>query len=165
MMVLHFLQASHNCNDSFDFIPSMEVLCPERFPEGSTSPGISTPDACLELLVVWGAPMEFRGKPPPKKGNNMDQMYFSFFGHPTRHMELPGQGSDPSLICNLSHSCGNSGSIAHCAGPGPELNLHPGASKTLPIPLRHSRNSRCKIFDTLERQLPLLCSLWVFFFF
>ena len=32
-------------------------------------------------------------------------------------MELPGQGSDPSLSLNLS---GNTGSLTHCARPGIE---------------------------------------------
>ena len=49
-------------------------------------------------------------------------------------MEVPGLGveselqvlayttaiamPDPSHICDLSHSCGNAGSLTHCAGPG-----------------------------------------------
>ena len=33
---------------------------------------------------------------------------------------VPGQGSDPSYSCNLSHSCGNAGSLTHCAGLGME---------------------------------------------
>ena len=32
--------------------------------------------------------------------------FFSFLASPW-HMELPGQGSDPSLSCNLCHSCSN----------------------------------------------------------
>ena len=42
---------------------------------------------------------------------------FSFLTTP-QHMEFPGQGSDPSRGCNLSHSCSNTGSLTHCAGPG-----------------------------------------------
>ena len=34
------------------------------------------------------------------------------------HMEFPGQGSDPSQSHELSHSCGNTASLSHCAGPG-----------------------------------------------
>ena len=33
-------------------------------------------------------------------------------------MEFPGQGSDLSYSCDLSHSCGNTRSLTHCAGPG-----------------------------------------------
>ena len=40
-----------------------------------------------------------------------------------RHMEFPGQGSDPSF----SFSCGNAGSLTHCAGLG--WNLCPSAPK------------------------------------
>ena len=36
-------------------------------------------------------------------------------------MELPGQGSDPSLSHDLSRICGNAGSLTHCVGPGIEL--------------------------------------------
>ena len=32
-----------------------------------------------------------------------------------QHTEFLGQGSDPSCSCNLSHSCGNAGSLTHCA--------------------------------------------------
>ena len=32
-------------------------------------------------------------------------------------MEFLGQGSDPSHSRDLSHSCGNAGSLTHCAGP------------------------------------------------
>ena len=34
------------------------------------------------------------------------------------HMEFSGQRSDPSHYCNLSHSCGNTRSLTHCAGLG-----------------------------------------------
>ena len=34
------------------------------------------------------------------------------------HMELLGQGSDPSCSGNPSHSCGNAGSLIHCTGLG-----------------------------------------------
>ena len=39
------------------------------------------------------------------------------FGYPTAH-GAPGQGSDPSRSRDLSCSCGNPGSLAHCAGLG-----------------------------------------------
>ena len=35
-------------------------------------------------------------------------------------MEFPGQGSDPSQNCDLSHSYSNARSLTHCAGPGIE---------------------------------------------
>ena len=39
-------------------------------------------------------------------------VFFSFLATP-RHLELPGQGSDPSHNCDLSH--GNAKSLTHCA--------------------------------------------------
>ena len=63
---------------------------------------------------------------------------FSFLATPWP-MEFPGQRSDPSSSHNLSHSCGNTGSLNHCAGWG--SNLRPRTPKTPPIPLSHSRNS------------------------
>ena len=61
-------------------------------------------------------------------------LLFSFLAAP-QHMAFPGQGSDPSLHCNVRHSCGNTKSLPHCACP--EIN---------PIPLCHSRNSKSNIF-------------------
>ena len=43
---------------------------------------------------------------------------FPFILAALRHMEFPGQGSDLSHRCDLCHSCGNTGSLTHCAGPG-----------------------------------------------
>ena len=43
--------------------------------------------------------------------------FFSFLAA-TWHMVSPGQGSDPSLSCDLCHSCGNMGSLTHCARLG-----------------------------------------------
>ena len=56
-----------------------------------------------------------------------------------RHMEFPGQGSDPSHSHGLGHSCGNARSLTHCVGPGIEPAIQ--HSKRLLIPLHHSRNS------------------------
>ena len=36
------------------------------------------------------------------------------------HMEFPGQKSEWSHSCDLLHSCGDAGSLTHCAGPGIE---------------------------------------------
>ena len=43
--------------------------------------------------------------------------FFSFLAA-LRHMEFPGQGSDPSHICSLHCSCSNARSLTHCARPG-----------------------------------------------
>ena len=43
---------------------------------------------------------------------------------PPQHREVPDQGSDLSHSCNLSHSCGNAGSLTHYAGPGIESASH-----------------------------------------
>ena len=42
---------------------------------------------------------------------------FPFLAAPW-HVELPGQGSDPSRSCDLCCTCGNTGSLSHCAEPG-----------------------------------------------
>ena len=54
-------------------------------------------------------------------------IYLFFHSWPTlRHMEFPGQGSDPSHSCDLSHSCGNTRSLTHCFRPGIEpVSQHP----------------------------------------
>ena len=36
------------------------------------------------------------------------------------HMEFSGQGSDPSLSCDLCCNCGNTGSLTHWVRPGVE---------------------------------------------
>lgn len=70
--------------------------------------------------------------------------YFSGFnllllgGPHSIHLELPGQGSGPSLSCLLCHSFGNTCSLTHCAGWA--SNLCPSIPEMLPIPLGHSRN-------------------------
>ena len=53
-------------------------------------------------------------------GNCMFILFVCFFPFftATWHMELPGQGSDPSHSRKLSHSCGNTGLLTHCAGLG-----------------------------------------------
>ena len=59
-------------------------------------------------------------------------------------MEFPVQGSDLSHSCNLSHCCGNAGSLTHCSGPG--IKLASQAPTTLPTLLCHSRNSKNLFF-------------------
>lgn len=39
-------------------------------------------------------------------------------GAPQWHMELLGQGLDPSWSFNLNHRCINAGSLTHCTWPG-----------------------------------------------
>jgi len=55
-------------------------------------------------------------------------LLFSFLATPW-HMEFPGQGSDQSHSFDLRHSCGNTKSLTHCAGPGIEPTI------------QHSRNA------------------------
>ena len=45
---------------------------------------------------------------------------FLLFMASPQHLELPGQGSDPSRSWNLHHRGGNAGSLTHCAGLGTE---------------------------------------------
>lgn len=40
---------------------------------------------------------------------------FFLFVAALRHMECPGQGSDPSCNCSLCHSCCNARASTHCA--------------------------------------------------
>ena len=49
------------------------------------------------------------------------------------HMELSGQGSDWSHSLNLSHRCGNTGSLTHCAGQG--SNPRPRGSQDAADPI------------------------------
>lgn len=66
--------------------------------------------------------------------------FFFFFSllATLRHMEFLSQRSDPSCSFDLSHSCGDAGSLTHLLDQG--LNLQPSAPKMLPISLFHSRN-------------------------
>ena len=48
---------------------------------------------------------------------------FFFFRHTYDIWKFPGQGSNPRHICNLCHSCGNSGSLTNCARLGIKLVL------------------------------------------
>ena len=53
--------------------------------------------------------------------NLINQLIFFFFGYPIpRHLAIQGQGSDLSHSCDLSRSCGNAGSLTHCARLGIE---------------------------------------------
>ena len=48
-------------------------------------------------------------------------------------MEFPGQGSDPSRSCYLSHSCGNAGSLTYCARLGIEPEYQCSQDTTNPV--------------------------------
>ena len=60
----------------------------------------------------------------------------NFFLAAPQLMEFLGKGSYLSNNCDLYCSCGNVGSLTHCAGPGTEP-----ASQMLLILLHHSGNS------------------------
>ena len=71
--------------------------------------------------------------------------FFSSFLAALRHMEFPGQGSDPSCSCDLRCRC----SSASVLGQG--SNLRPRAPEMPLFPLHHSRNS--SNFSSLRRRL------------
>ena len=48
--------------------------------------------------------------------------------------KFTGQGSNPSHSCNLCHSCGNSGSLIHCAPTGSPLYISAFQVLTRPDP-------------------------------
>lgn len=50
------------------------------------------------------------GSNGPRTTSQKGEVYFFFFLLGPQHMELPGQGSDPSSRLNLSYSCTNAGS-------------------------------------------------------
>ena len=70
-----------------------------------------------------------------------------------QHMEFPGQGSYPSCTCDLHHSCGNAGSLTHCARPGID-----------PVS-QHSRAAADPVMP--QQELQIVCSFicWFLFFF
>ena len=66
------------------------------------------------------------------------------FGRPRAYgVSRPGIRSE-SPSWRISCSCGNAGSLTHCAQPG--WNLSPSALKTLPVLLHHSSHSPLPIF-------------------
>ena len=74
---------------------------------------------------------------------------FSFLATPW-HMEFPGQGSDLSCSCDLSHSCGNARSLTGCARPGIKSASQCSKDTTNPIVPQQ---------EFLKTLLFLLCSL------
>ena len=63
-------------------------------------------------------------------------------------MEFPGQGSDLSHSCDLLCSCGNAGSLTHCA----RLEIKPASHcATVGTPIQNIFNNR-KCFKNLQKQ-------------
>ena len=67
--------------------------------------------------------------------------FFLIFLAAPQHIELPGQGSDLSCICNLHCSCGNTRSLTPCARPGIKSMSECCRDATYPV--------------VLQRELPL----------
>ena len=61
--------------------------------------------------------------------------FFSFLAA-QQHMEFPSQGLDPSHSCDACCSCGNAGSLTHCAWPGTEPASQCSRDTTSPIVLQ-----------------------------
>ena len=84
---------------------------------------------------------------------------FSFSLASPWHEKFLGQGSDPGCSCGLSHICGNTRSLTHCARPG--IKPAPWCYRDTTILLHKSGNSRnpnfwvimVKYLIPLERQL------------
>ena len=51
------------------------------------------------------------------RGYLFPHSFIHFWPHP-QHMEDPGPGMNPGGSYNLQHSCGNAGSLTHCATAG-----------------------------------------------
>ena len=89
-----------------------------------------------------------------RKWKHLFSFSFSFFFLAVlRHMEFPGQGSDPSHNCNLSHSCSNAGSLTHCA----RLRIKPSTPTMPPIPCATAETPLFLFFVSLG---PLLSLQW-----
>ena len=82
---------------------------------------------CLSLKLQATETQRGRGRvggvgglSPPQRSSlefGVRSSFFIFLAAP-RHMEFPGQGSDPSRSCNLCYRCGNADPLTHCVGPG-----------------------------------------------
>jgi len=74
-------------------------------------------------------------------------IYLFTFDHPTpKHVEFPGQGSDPSCRYDLCHCCGNTGSLTHCEGQGIEPASQ--CSRNAADPIASQGNSCLFVFMT-----------------
>ena len=83
--------------------------------------------------------------------------FFSPFLAAPGHMELPGQGLDLNCSLDLSHSCGNAGSLTHCARLGIKTQI-----PQLPRSCQSCCTSvRAPLFTVLTSLFPpLLCSFY-----
>ena len=89
-----------------------------------------------------------------------DLFLFFSLGYTCGIWKFPGQGLNLSCSCHLRHSCGNAGSLSHCAGPEiePEPQQQPQPLQIL-NPLCHSRLLRFVSNTILQRWwdvLPLI---------
>ena len=69
------------------------------------------------------------------------------------HMEFPGQGSDPSLSCNLRHSYSNTRSLTHYARMGIEpvsQGFRDAADPIIPQKELLSCSSFNRVFDSIN---------------
>ena len=57
--------------------------------------------------------------------------FFSFFWPHPRHMEVPGQGLNPSHSYSLCHSCSHAGSLVHYTGLGMAWASHSEEARSL----------------------------------
>ena len=116
-----------------------------------------------DVWVRWGAFRAFRARPPnfSHEGENFRisvcYVFVFFFSFLTslRHVEFPGQGTDLSHSCDLSCSCGDAGSLTHCAG----LGVKPASpcSQDAPDPAAPQWDLPGLLFLRWNRQLELGC--------
>ena len=83
---------------------------------------------------------------------------FAFWLHP-QHMEVPWVGLNLSLSCDLHHSCGNTGTLTHCARLGIQ-----------PVPLQWPELLQSDPLSAVPQQELLhrcffFCCFFFFFFF
>ena len=94
--------------------------------------------------------------------------FFFFFLAAPWHMEFLGQGSAPSCSCNLSHSCGNTGSLTHCIRPGIKPVSQCSQDTANPIaPPRELKNTALRGGESLlfgEEILRRIMSFWLLIF-
>ena len=84
------------------------------------------------------------------------QKFVFFFSRTHSTWTFPRQGINPCHSCNLHHSCSNTGSLTHCAGPGIEPMPSQRQCQIL-NPLHHSRNY-CPMFHWLRALLKMIMS-------
>ena len=87
------------------------------------------------MILLWFYDFSYRVKLSKTLWKIISVFFFLFFPFLATpwHREFPGHGSDPRCSCNLSHSCGNNGSLSHCAGLGIERAFRCSQDSTDPI--------------------------------